>query len=505
MKRRGPYYCSVKPSLRTVVRAGFVALVVGSLLVVGSAYATDGLGDTPTEAAEQRYAVNDSQPIVPPLNGTTVIAGDSNTWTGRESENPRSKGELVAFDPDGSVRYYDDTHTRYWDVDPVPGTEATVEYAYADHSNASECPDFGSAAYHENSAYAGSVDRSTWLEYARANGEASDGACTFNSIERANLSTGEVTPVYATPTPGKEATRWHDADRINGTHLAIADIYLDRVFVVDTRTNEIPWSWSPARDDPEAFAPNTSGGPYPTDWTHMNDVEVLEDGRLMASPRNNDRVVFLDPSRSPSEALQGNWTIGSENDYSTLYEQHNPDYIPASQGGPAVLIADSENNRVVEYQRENGEWNRTWTWTDSRAQWIRDADRLPNGNTLVADSNGDRVFEINRQGEIIWSTEVAFPYEAERFETGDESTDGRSARSLGLPSNEVGPIEGLWIAVKDVLSGPAFSALQYVSPYWMGFAEIGAVLVLVVTTIVWLSTEVWWRVVPRVRRAASNG
>ena len=130
---------------------------------------------------------------------------------------------------------------------------------------------------------------------------------------------------------------------------------------------------------------------------------------------------------------------------------------------------------------------------------------MPNGNTLVADSNGGRVFETNRQGEIIWSTEVAFPYEAERFETGDESTDGRSARSLGLPSNEVGPIEGLWIAVKDVLSGPAFSALQYVSPYWMGFAEIGAVLVLVVTTIVWLSTEVWWRVVLRVRRAASNG
>ena len=495
----------MRPSLKFVVRAAFVVLIVGSLLIVGSAYTTDGLGDTPTEAAEQQYAANSSRPIVPPSNGTTVIVGDSNTWTGRESENPRSKGELAAFNPNGSVRYYDYTHTRYWDVDPIPGTEATVEYAYADHLNTSECPDFRSAAYYENSAYAGSVDRLTWREYARANGEASDGACTFNGIERVNLSMGEVTPVYGTPTPGKEATRWHDADRINSTHLAIADIYLDRVFIVNTRTNEISWSWSPVNESPKRFPPNSSGGPFPTDWTHMNDVEVLEDGRLMPSPRNTDHVIFLDPSKPPTKALQENWMVGSENNYETLYEQHNPDYIPASQGGPAVLIADSENNRLVEYQRENGEWNQTWTWTDSRAQWVRDADRLPNGNTLVADSNGDRVFEINRQGEVIWSAEVAFPYEAERFETGDESTNGRSAQLLGLPSNEVGPIEGLWIDLKDVLSGPTFSALQYISPYWMGFAEIGAVLMLILTTIVWLSTEIWWRIAPRVRRTVSSG
>ena len=115
----------MRPSLKFVVRAAFVVLIVGSLLIVGSAYATDGLGDTPTEAAEQQYAANDSRPIVPPSNG-----------------------ELVAFNPNGSVRYYNDTHTRYWDVDPVPGTEATVEYAYADHLDASECPYFRSAAYY---------------------------------------------------------------------------------------------------------------------------------------------------------------------------------------------------------------------------------------------------------------------------------------------------------------------------------------------------------------------
>jgi hypothetical protein len=75
---------------------------------------------------------------------------------------------------------------------------------------------------------------------------------------------------------------------------------------------------------------------------------------------------------------------------SLFYEQHNPDYIPEERGGPAVLVADSENGRVVEYGRTpgngtpvtDGTWERTWQWRDGRLQWPRDADRLPNGGWL---------------------------------------------------------------------------------------------------------------------------
>ena len=53
---------------------------------------------------------------------------------------------------------------------------------------------------------------------------------------------------------------------------------------------------------------------------------------------------------------------------------------------------------------------------------------------MITDTHGDRVFEVNQQGEIVWSVNVEFPYEAERLGTGDESAVGPSAAKAGLPS-----------------------------------------------------------------------
>src|SRR6056297_3169897 len=374
---------------RDAVRVLFVGIVVASSFVVASGYMS----------AEASSASVDGRPTfdAPPREGITVVATDSNTWMGKAGDGPRARAELVAFAPDGSVMYYNDTHTRYWDVDPVEGTETTVSYVAADHLNASEC--------HATEP------------------------CTRNVVERVNLTTGEVMRLYGRITPGKHSTRWHDVDRLDEDSLVVADIAQDRVYVVNTTSGLVEWSWDAQRDYSTA-----SGGPYPEDWTHLNDVEVLADGTIMASLRNQDQVVFLDRQTG----LQENRTLGEEDNYDIIYEQHNPDYINASNGGPAVLIGDSENNRVVEYQREGEEWTRSWVWQDARTQWPRDADRLPNGHTLITDSNGNRVFEVNRQGEVVWSVDVAFPYESERLNTGDESTGGPSAAKAGLQSKTGG-------------------------------------------------------------------
>ena len=482
-------------SPKTLVRLLFLGVIVISASTLGVSYAASGLGATTEELAAERYASGSSTPVVPPASDTTVISTDSNSWLGRQSENPRSKAELMAFASNGSVLYYNDSHTRYWDVDPVPGTERTIQYVYAEHLNGSACPDFPSASYYNQSAYANSANRSVWQTYAEA--QEPVGACTRNGIVRTNMTTGESTTLHSALVPGKHSTRWHDADRINDTHLAVADIFLDRAFVVDTRSGTITWQWRATQE----FVPNRSGGPYPGDWTHANDIEVLPDGRFMFDLRNNDQVVFLDPTKPSSEALQENWTLGAENDYSTLYEQHNPDYIPASQGGPAVVIGDSENNRGVEYQRVNGSWERTWSWQDARMQWNRDTDRLPNGHTLMSDSNGDRVLEVNEEGNVIWSVDVGFPYEAERLGTGDESTSGPSARTAGIASSRVGPIEGMWLRVKGVLASPEFQALYYVSPRWMGSTDILAALLLGLGVVGWIGTEAWWGLSMRSRLA----
>ncbi len=456
-------------------------------LTVGSGYAISSADGTVEDHLDGSGPTDPGAQVVPPNDGVTVVATDSNSWLGDRGEGPRARAELVAFAQNGSMLYYNDSHTRYWDVDPVAGTEATVEYGYADHLTASECPDDWNV-----SQYA--VDRETWNEYLDHQQDV--GACTRNGFERVNLTTGEVTPVWSQVTPGKSGTRYHDVDRINDTHLLVADIYLDRVFVVNAETGRIGWRWNAS----DAFSPADSGGPYPEDWSHINDVERLPDGRIMVSSRNHDRVLFL----NRSGGLMEDWTLGAEDDYDTLYEQHNPDYIPESEGGPAVIVGDSENNRVIEYQREDGEWVQSWTWRDARMQWPRDADRLPNGNTLITDSNGNRVFEVNEQGETVWSADLAFPYESERLGTGDESAGGESAERGAIESRTPPLDEQFWIFLKNLIPGKYLNGLMYVTPAWMGFPALFASVLGVLVAVIWLAFESYWAVAPRFRSSQAG-
>ena len=470
---------SVNPTTSRRLRVGFATLVALSALYVGIGFAQHSTERTFESSLDGNGDVDRGVQIAPEADGITVIAADSNSWRGNGSEGPRALAELVAFDTDGTVLYYDDTHTRYWDVDPVPGTETVVEYAYADHLDAGECPDRWDPSDYD-------VDAETWETYVDAHGDVD--ACTENGVERVNLTTGEVESIWTQPTPGKDATRYHDVDRIDETRLVVADIYLDGVFVVDTETDQILWRWNAS----DAFSPTETGGPYPEDWTHINDVEVLADGRIMVSARNLDRVVFLTPD---SHDVDSGWTLGAEDDHDLLYEQHNPDFVSESHGGPAVLVADSENNRVLEYQRtEDDGWEQTWRWRDARMQWPRDIDRLPDGHTLISDSNGDRVFEVDEEGEIVWSVTIGFPYEAERLDTPDESGDGPSARSRDLASRSEPISDRFWIAVKTLVPGKYQNGLMYVTPVWMDLSHVLAAAIGAVISIVWAGVEVRWAV-----------
>ena len=453
---------------KRAVRALFAAAVVLSALVVVAGYA-EGHSVEGFERGDNAVAASAEGSTADARGDVTVVATDSNSWLGERSEGPRALAELVAFDSGGEVVYYDDTHTRYWDVDPVPGTGSTVEYGYADHLDGPQCPT-------EWEIEKRGVSREVWDRYLAAWSDVD--ACTRNGFERVNLTTGEVTHVWSRITPGKDGTRYHDIDRLNATHLVVADIYLDRIYVVNVETDRTEWVWN-ASD----VLPTDRGGPYPKDWSHINDVEVLDDGRFMVSGRNHDQVLFLD-----RKGVIPEWTLGEDDDHSILAEQHNPDYIPAENGGPAVLVADSENNRIVEYQRVDGEWERSWNWQDAEMQWPRDADRLPNGHTLVTDSNSDRVFEVDENGDIVWSVDVSFPYEAERLGTGDESAGGPSASRNLRPEER----SGFWIAVKRVLPGKYLNAVMYVLPTWVGLPELFASAALVVVGTLWTGTEIRW-------------
>lgn len=459
---------------RKSLRILFAAICVISVFTVGFAKISASTTNT-VDAKLNDELVEGETEVAPPATGTTVITTDSNQWKSEVTRGPRSTSEIIAINPDGTVRYYNESHDRYWDVDPIDDSAPIIEYTFADHLEDSECPTQQLPSDH-------GVSVQTMEEYADVRDTS---VCTRNGVERVNLQTGEVTRIWSRVTPGKDATRYHDIDRLDDERLVVADIYFDRVFIVNTTSDEIEWQWN-ANDD---FS-NESGGPYPEDWTHINDVEVVDNERIMVSLRNHDQVVFLDES-----GMNDHWTLGADDEHDILHEQHNPDFIPRGNGGPAILVADSENNRVVEYQRVFGDWERSWLWEDARLQWPRDADRLPNGHTLITDSNGDRVFTVDEQGRVVWSINIAFPYEAERLRTGDESTNGRSIRAMGGTSRP--SVSGLRVDVKKRLPGKYLNGVLYLTPVWFGFIELGALVLGVLVALTWITMELRWANVPR--------
>jgi hypothetical protein len=143
----------------------------------------------------------------------------------------------------------------------------------------------------------------------------------------------------------------------------------------------------------------------------------VANGSYLVSPRNFDQVILVDRSRD-EVAMR----LGADENHEIMYEQHTPQYLRGVDGRPAILVADSANDRVVEYARTDDGWTRTWTLgTGRNLTWPRDADRLPNGNTLVTDTNNHRVVEVTPTGEVVWEFYAPWgTYEAERMPLGDE-------------------------------------------------------------------------------------
>jgi hypothetical protein len=210
----------------------------------------------------------------------------------------------------------------------------------------------------------------------------------------------------------------HDVDLVNGDELLMNDMgdERNRVLVYNLTREEVVWEYR--FDEHTDRFPTSGGGPYGEDWTHNNDVEQVREGVIMVSVRNYDQVVAINRSTKETE-----WTLGEDDNAAVLDEQHNPDFITTEDGRATVLVADSLNDRVVEYTREGDEWNRTWVLRGGGLAEPRDADRLPDGNTLVVDRRGHRTVEITPEGEVVWEVYTPWqPYDAERLGTPDESS-----------------------------------------------------------------------------------
>jgi hypothetical protein len=142
---------------------------------------------------------------------------------------------------------------------------------------------------------------------------------------------------------------------------------------------------------------------YGVDVFHANtievipiDIDVANKGDLLFCARNLDLVGIIDIE---TKKLKWSWGPG------ILDRPHNPTVLENGN----ILIFDNgwhrEYSRVIELNPTTKEisWKFEADPPESFFSTTRGASqRLPNGNTLITESNKGYVFEVTKDGEIVW-------------------------------------------------------------------------------------------------------
>ncbi|HVS14582.1 MAG TPA: arylsulfotransferase family protein [Thermoanaerobaculia bacterium] len=146
--------------------------------------------------------------------------------------------------------------------------------------------------------------------------------------------------------------------------------------------------------------------PDGADVLHGNTVRTLAAGahepfaagQWLVSLREIDTVAVIDPaSGRPVWAQRGPWR-----------RQHDPTLLP---GGRLLLFdnrGDGGSSRALELEVESGVV--IWQYRDVDSPEAGTCRRLPNGSTLITESERGRALEIAAAGEIVW--EFVSPHRA---------------------------------------------------------------------------------------------
>ena len=306
----------------------------------------------------------------------------------------------------------------------------------------------------------------------------------FRVIDPDASPTPEVVYEWSFPVRNRVASEVHDVEPLPDGGFVVADMEHERVFVVEN--GEITWEWEAST---RYEAPDD---PTKSDWLHINDVDRIGDGRFLVSVRNANQLVVLERGEGVVDVINADRDDATDDDGlvgdpSVLYHQHNPQWL----GDGAVLVADSENHRVVELHRnEEGVWKPVWVLDGVAGQqfnWPRDADRLPNGNTLITDTRNARLVEINASGAVVWEHQLdyrALPYEADRLPAGEPA---------GAPTYGDTPADGIETGERVPVLTPLLRLVSAAVrlPLWVG--EIHLLATLVSLGLVGAGAVVRWR------------
>ena len=258
-------------------------------------------------------------------------------------------------------------------------------------------------------------------------------------------------PAIASDSPGGQNNVWPD--------------HIIEVKPIGTNDAEIVWRWHAwdhliqdfdatkdnygvVADHPERLNINYVGGTGNqagrADWMHCNGIDynsVLD--QIALSCKNMNEIYIIDHSTTTEEAAGhtgGNAGKGGDILYrwgnpqvyghglssnQQLFGQHDVQWI--EEGHPdegGLILFNNGNGRtpvfssvdILHPPKENGTYlleengtfgpsHASWSWNRGEAMYsgfVSGAQALPNGNVLVTHGTKGTLYEVNRQGEILW-------------------------------------------------------------------------------------------------------
>ncbi|MBF0122804.1 MAG: hypothetical protein HQL21_05290 [Candidatus Omnitrophica bacterium] len=171
-----------------------------------------------------------------------------------------------------------------------------------------------------------------------------------------------------------------------------------------------------AYNELKSFEQNSSKGEVEVprfDLFHANNIENLEwdipgiakKGDWLVTLRHLDRVIIVDSEREKIIWQWGEGVIDKPHHATFLKE----DQILLFDNGvnkkfSRVIVLDMRSEKIVwQYGQKSGQE----FFTPKRGS----VQRLPNGNTLISESDRGRVFEVTLSGEIVWEWYAEFSRE----------------------------------------------------------------------------------------------
>ena len=183
---------------------------------------------------------------------------------------------------------------------------------------------------------------------------------------------------------------------------------MDAPYLVEMTTDgKIVWEWRSWDYLDPAADPITASQDDRDVWTVANGVSEMPDGNLLLSFRDISTVVMIN-----RETGAIYWKLGAP----PLAGQHAPYLLPNGHvllfdNGPHRLDQSFPYSRVLEIAPATKAI--VWKFQEARvadffSPRLSNAQRLPNGNTLINEGWFGRFFEVTPAGAVVW--EYVNPY-----------------------------------------------------------------------------------------------